>query len=310
MSSTNTAVDTRGLGRLRAMLSQRFRELTAHTDAVLQWRPGMKDGAEILLLVSTLLPYFLVRGLTQAHVDTSVSHGVQIVHIEQNLGIFWEVQLQSWVLSYNWLVTFLNDFYLYGHLPVIGALAVWMYFRHRPQYLVMRNAFLISGAIALIFYVSFPTAPPRLLPDNLGFHFVDTIYRQYGTDSPDGPSWFVNEYADFPSLHIGWNLLVGVSIWMATRNVFMRIFAVAMPIVMFAAIILTANHYLLDAAAGCAVMLIGLGIALVGKALAARIVSPDSKAARQKGWGGWMYWLCGVLEPGTGYGRTRSRTRS
>ena len=203
MSSTNTAVDTRGLGRLRAMLSQRFRELTAHTDAVLQWRPGMKDGAEILLLVSTLLPYFLVRGLTQAHVDTSVSHGVQIVHIEQNLGIFWEVQLQSWVLSYNWLVTFLNDFYLYGHLPVIGALAVWMYFRHRPQYLVMRNAFLISGAIALIFYVSFPTAPPRLLPDNLGFHFVDTIYRQYGTDSPDGPSWFVNEYADFPSLHIG-----------------------------------------------------------------------------------------------------------
>jgi hypothetical protein len=310
MSSTDTTLDTGGPGRLRAMLSRRFRVLTAHIDVVLQWRPGIRDGAEILLLVSTLLPYFLVRGLTQTHVDTAVSHGVQIVHIEQSLGIFWEAQLQSWILSYNWLVMFLNDFYLYGHLPVIGALAVWMYFCHRPQYLVMRNAFLISGAIALIFYVNFPTAPPRLLPDDLGFHFVDTIYRQYGTGSPDGPSWFVNEYAGFPSLHIGWNLLVGVSIWLATRNVFMRIFAVAMPIVMFAVIILTANHYLLDAAAGCAVMLVGLGIAFVGKALATRIVSPDSKAARQEGWVIWMYWLCGVAEPGIGYRRTRSRTIS
>jgi len=307
MSSTNAALD-RGLrGRLGAILIRRLRDVKANVDVVLRWRPGKKDGAEILLLIGTLPLYYLVRGVTQTHVDAAVDRGITIVHIEQSLGIFWEVQLQSSILSYNWLVTFLNDFYLYGHLPVIGTLALWMYFWHRPQYLVMRNAFLISGAIALIFYINFPTAPPRLLPHDLGFNFVDTITQQYHNSRPDTPSWFVNEYAAFPSMHIGWNLLVGISIWLATRNILMRAFAVLMPITMFAVIILTANHYLLDAAAGCAVMLLGLGIAFGGKTLATRIVSPDSKVAREKGWVTWMYWLCGVAyEPRAG--RSTSQT--
>jgi hypothetical protein len=288
------------------MLSRRLREVKANIDVVLKWRPGMKDGAEILLLLGTLPLYYLVRGITETHVDAAVSRGISIVQLEQNLGIFWEVQMQSWILSYSWLVTFLNDFYLYGHLPVIGTLAVWMYFWHRPQYLVMRNAFLVSGAIALIFYVNFPTAPPRLLPEHLGFGFVDTIFQQYQTSRPDTPSWFVNEYAAFPSMHIGWNLLVGISIWLATRNILMRLFAVLMPLTMFAVIILTANHYLIDAFAGCAVMLIGLGIAFGGKRFATRIVSPDSKVAREKGWVSWMYWLFGVAEPGAGRSTTQT----
>ena len=158
--------------------------------------------------------------------------------IEKHLGIFWEVELQSWILSYGWFVKFLNWFYLFGHLPVIGTLAIWMYFWHRPQYLIMRNAFLLSGAIALIFFVNFPTAPPRLLPHEVGFGFVDTVANQYKQSRPLTPSWFVNEYAAFPSMHIGWNLLVGIAVWMASSNPLVRAFAVIMPIMMFSDIIL------------------------------------------------------------------------
>jgi hypothetical protein len=104
----------------------------------------------------------------------------------------------------------------------------------------------------------------------------------------------VNEYAAFPSMHIGWNLLVGIAMWLASKNVFVRAFAVLMPALMFADIVLTGNHYIIDALAGTVVMLIGLGIAVGGKKLATRIVSPDSKAAREKGWVSWLYWLCGV----------------
>ncbi|MEO8458853.1 MAG: phosphatase PAP2 family protein [Chloroflexota bacterium] len=281
---------------LKAFLDRRAREIKANVNVILKWRPGRKDGAEILLLLGTLPLYYLVRGVTNSenHINDAVARGVHIVHIEQSLGIFWEAQLQGHILAYSWLVHFLNGFYLYGHLPIIGALAVWMYFWHRPQYLVMRNAFLISGAIALIFYVNFPTAPPRLLPDYLGFHFVDTITQQYSNSRPDTPSWFVNEYAAFPSMHIGWNLLVGISIWLSTRNLLMRAFAVLMPITMFCVIILTANHYLLDAFAGICVMLLGLGIAFGGRAWAQKLVSPDSKAAHERWWVTWMYWLCGV----------------
>jgi membrane-associated phospholipid phosphatase len=219
---------------------------------------------------------------------------VDIVNLERNLGIFWEVELQSWVLSKDWLVTLLNAFYLYGHMPVIGAGAIWLYFWHRPQYLLMRNAFLLSGAIALVIYVNFPTAPPRLLPHELGLGFVDTIFQEYHQSRPDTPSFFVNEYAAMPSMHIGWNLLVGISIWTATRNVLMRGFALIMPVAMASVIVLTANHYFLDVVGGVIVMAIGLGIALGGRYMATRIFSRDSRAAREKGWVSWLCWLCGV----------------
>ena len=296
--STGVAATTKGnrLTGLRRLSTNMYQKIRPQFDAVLTWRPGIKDGAEIILIAIALLIYYLVRGITQTHIDDAINRGVDIVNLEKHLGIFWEVELQSWILSYSWMVKLLNGFYLFGHLPVIGAIAVWLYFWHKPQYLVMRNAFLLSGAIALIFFVNFPTAPPRLLPHELGIGIVDTVVQQYHQGRPLTPSWFVNEYAAFPSMHIGWNLLVGIAVWMASRNFFVRAFAVLMPFMMFSDIILTGNHYIIDAIAGCIVMSLGLGLAFAGRALARRIVSPKSKEAREKGWVGWLYWLCGVPE--------------
>ena len=291
MSTSGATTDAQGLP------AKWLREIRRQSDVVLKWRPGKRDAAEIFLLASTLPLYYLVRGLTNTdtRIDEAVQRGIDIINIEKSFGIFWEVEMQGWVLGYQWLVDFFNFFYLFGHLPVIGVLAVWMYFWHKPQYLLMRNAFLLSGAIALIFYVNFPTAPPRLLPDALGFGFVDTVFDQYNTGRPLTLGAFVNEYAAFPSMHIGWNMLAGIAVWMASKNIFVRAFAVLMPAVMTADIIFTGNHYIIDALAGFVVMMIGLGIAVGGKMLATHIVSPNSKAAREKGWVPWMYWLCGVV---------------
>lgn len=274
---------------------QKFRENMRITlNPLLKWRPGTKDLAEVLLIASALPIYYGVRGITQTQVDDAVNRGVDIVNVEKSLGIFWEVELQSWILSYSWLVKLLNWFYLFGHLPVIGMLAVWMYFWHRPQYLLMRNAFLLSGAIALIFFVNFPTAPPRLLPHELGFGFVDTVVEQYQESRPLTPSWFVNEYAAFPSMHIGWNLLVGIALWLATKNPFVRVFAVVMPLAMFTDIILTGNHYIIDAFAGTLVMLLGMLIAIAGRKLVIRSFDRLPEEVRHRGWRAWIAWLCGV----------------
>ena len=300
MSTSEATTDARGLP------AKWLREIRRQLDVVLTWRPGKKDAAEIFLIAGTLPLYYLVRGLTNTdtRIDEAVQRGVDIIRIEKSIGIFWEVEMQGWILGYQGLVDFFNYFYLFGHLPVIGALAVWMYFWHKPQYLLMRNAFLLSGAIALIFYVNFPTAPPRLLPDQMGFGFVDTVFDHYNTGRPWTPGEFVNEYAAFPSMHIGWNLLVGIGVWMASKNIFVRAFAVSMPAVMMSVIIFTGNHYIIDAFAGAGVMLLGLGIAIGGKMLAMRIVSPGSKAAREKGWVPWMYWLCGVAYDRSEHGQS------
>ena len=294
----------RGIGRTAAAAANR-REISGyfHTimtnvsyalNPLLKWRPGLKDGAEILLLALALPLYYLVRGQAQERVGEAVIRGKDIVELEQRLGIFWEVQLQRAILDHGWLVDGLNAFYLYGHLPLIGMLAVWLYFWHRPQYLIMRNAFLVSGAIALVIYVNFPTAPPRLLPDHFGFNFADTIFQQYGHERPLTPNFFVNQYAAMPSMHFGWNMLVGLALWLSTRNVFIRALAVLMPLAMFTDIILTANHYLLDPILAIPVVALGLAITFGGRWLVLRVLSPESKAAREHGYTKWVYWLVGI----------------
>ena len=262
--------------------------------SLLAGRPGAKFVAEILLLASTLPLYYLVRGSAHERVGEALVRGTQLVNLEKSLGIFWEVELQQLVLQYDWLVQFLNAFYLYGHLPVIGVLAVWLYFRHRPQYLLMRNAFLISGAIGLVVYVTFPVAPPRFLPE-LGF--VDTIVDQYDTGRPLTPAFFVNEFAAMPSLHFGWNLLVGAALWMASKNVLLRAFAVLMPLFMLADIVLTANHYILDAAAGMLVVIVGAAIAFGVRDLVSKRWPQHPRTATQKAVRSWLYWLCGLTDP-------------
>jgi PAP2 superfamily protein len=262
--------------------------------ASLRWRPRLQDGAEILLLALALPLYYLVRGQAQERASEAIRRGADIVTLEKSLGIFWEADLQKAALEYGWFVDALNAFYLYGHLPLIGALAVWLYFGHRPQYLLMRNAFLISGAIALVVYLNFPTAPPRLLPERFGFE--DTLFQQYGHERPLTPTFFVNQYAAMPSMHFGWNMLVGLAIWLSTRNAFVRALAVAMPIAMFTTIVLTANHYILDPVLAIPIVAAGLAIALGGRWLALRLLSPESNAAKEGGWANWVYWLVGIDE--------------
>ena len=92
----------------RAALAQfcqrQAQSLMASFGVLRRWRPSLKDVAEIALVCSALPFYYLARGVTHTQVDEAVQRGVDIVQLEQSLGIFWEVELQSWALSYDWLV--------------------------------------------------------------------------------------------------------------------------------------------------------------------------------------------------------------
>jgi len=69
-----------------------------------------------------------------------------------------------------------------------------------------------------------------------------------------------------------------------------------MPFGMFTDIILTANHYLLDPIAAIPVVALGLAITLGGRWLVLRVLSPESKSAREHGWVSWVYWLVAIDE--------------
>jgi hypothetical protein len=210
------------------------------------------------LVVFAILAYFLVRGLMSTSVDRAHDHAHALLGLERSLGIAREADLQQWASTWPWFADVMNSIYIYGHWPVIAGTLGWLLWKHGDQFRVFRNAMVISGLIGFVFFLLVPMAPPRFLPE-LGF--VDTVMRDTSSYRVLQPPAFTNQYAAMPSLHVGWNLLMGIAIFQTTRHLFWKVFAVVMPLAMYLATILTANHFVLDGVVGALVALTGLVIA-------------------------------------------------
>jgi hypothetical protein len=232
--------------------------MTSGSDAAVAERSTVRAFAfEAVLVTLAVLAYFGVRGLTEGSAAEAAANALRIVDLERALSIAWERQLQELVLVSHVLVSAANWVYIWGHWPVIAAVACWLFFFRRPFYLLYRNALLISGGAGLVIFALFPVAPPRLM--DLGT--IDTVTQYSRAYRVLQPPAFVNQYAAMPSLHLGWDLLVCMALFQSTRWRPARLFALLLPPAMFAAIVLTANHYIVDGVAGIALALAGLGVA-------------------------------------------------
>ena len=208
---------------------------------------------ELLIIVPAYALYQLVRGTVDGRTAVAFQHAGRVIDIEQTLGIFWEAELQSLIVTQGIAVRLANTVYVWGHIPVLIAVAVWLFTYHRQRYPMFRNAFLISGGIGLFLFWLMPTAPPRYLQY---WGFVDTAVRSGSYYIFQSPA-FVNEYAAMPSLHFGWSLLAATAIFANVRSR-VRYLAMLLPVATLGGIVLTANHFFLDAAAGGAVAMVGL----------------------------------------------------
>lgn len=219
-----------------------------------------RDLSEIGLVALAFLLYFLVRGAVVDQHEQALQNARSIIDLQRQLGIFWEPRMQAWILDKRVLVEVMNFIYFWLDFPLIVGVGLWMYFTHRHEYTVTRDAMLLSGAIALVIYNMYPVMPPRLLPTG---EFVGTI-EQYNDLSYQAStlSPFVNPYAAMPSLHFGWAMILGGAMVVTFRNPALRGFGVALPWLQLAAIVFTANHFILDAFVGLLVCLAGVAMAL------------------------------------------------
>jgi hypothetical protein len=191
-------------------------------------------------------------------VDAAYRNARYVIDLEQSAGLFVEPDLQAATTEHSWLVDAVSYFYIYGHWPVVLATLLWLLIRHRESYARFRDAMLISGGIGLVIFALFPVAPPRFLT---GYGFVDTVTEQTSAYRWLQPPAFVNQYAAVPSLHFGWNLLMGIALAGLAGHWLFRLFGWLMPVAMLASIVLTANHYWFDGLAGGVIALLGLSIA-------------------------------------------------
>jgi membrane-associated phospholipid phosphatase len=207
--------------------------------------------------------YFGVRALTQGSAQEAARNALHLIHFEEGLGIAWEGTVQRAALGSELVVKGANAVYMYGHWPVIIVAGVLLFLRRRDQYFRLRDACLLSGLVGLVIFGLFPVAPPRLTDLPL----VDTVTRDDAGYRQLVPPSLVNEYAAMPSFHAGWNLLVGIAVFSATRNPVLRALAVIGPAAMIVAVVVTANHFVVDVVAGVA---IALGCLLLRDLLVAR----------------------------------------
>lgn len=214
-------------------------------------------GVQILLVLGAALAYFAVRGLTHSDVGRAHANAETVIDIERSLGLAWEEGIQRVVVEHEWLLDLANWIYIYGHWPVVAGTLILLFLWAPDRYYLLRNALFASGAIGLVIFVLVPVAPPRfgLL------EVVDTVTERSSSYRTLQPPGLINKYAAMPSLHFGWNLLVGIVLWGTSRHPAVRTFALVTPPAMAFAVVATANHYVLDVMVGAVVALAGLAIA-------------------------------------------------
>ena len=178
----------------------------------------------------------------------------RVIGLERTLGLFHEAQIQHWVSGDRPLVRLLDDWYGSTHFAVTAAVLAALFFCYHASYRRWRNALAVATALALIGFAFFPLMPPRLLPPAYGF--TDTLRVVGGLWNFDsGPMTHLsNQYAAMPSLHFAWSLWCGAALFSVARRVWTRALACLYPAVTLACIIVTANHYFTDTAAGAAII--------------------------------------------------------
>lgn len=232
-------------------------------------KPRLRWWREVAYILVFYAVYTAVRN-TQGSATVSAQHAFdnakEIIRIEQWLGLFFEEGMQDFFLPAEWFLSFWNVFYGTAHFVVTVAALVLM-FRTMPQrYPLWRNTLACTTALALIGFATFPLMPPRLLPTTYGF--VDTLKTIGGLWSFDSGAMqkVSNQYAAMPSLHFAWATWSTIVLYPAMRRRWSKGLALAYPALTLFAIVVTGNHYWIDAVAGA--MVLGVGFA-AGRAITA-----------------------------------------
>jgi membrane-associated phospholipid phosphatase len=222
-------------------------------------------GRQLGILVAVDIAYELVRGIADSQRADAITHGQQVIDFERGTHTFFEPSLQAFFLPAHWLIDFANQMYLNAQFSIALGFLVWLYLFRNESYYFVRNMFVVSMGLALIGYTLYPTAPPRMFPE---YGFVDTItdFSNVNHDSALAKI-FINPYAAVPSMHCAFALMIGGTGVMVCRHWWSRSFWAFWPLLISWVVIVTANHYWVDAALG---WIVAVTAAVIAQRLLAR----------------------------------------
>jgi hypothetical protein len=205
---------------------------------------------EVAVGLSVYVVYLLARQVklrTDAR-NRAERNARRIVALEQRMGIDVEPMLQRLLLPRKRLIAVLNVAYVTLN---VGLTVGWLIRLHRgrdPEFHRLRRAAVIATLGAQPVFLLFPVAPPRTLEG-----FVDTIAHVSGFDLDRGlVAELYDPIAAMPSIHVAYAVVTAAGIAATARSPVARAIAPAYPPLVALVVFATANHYVLDAAAGAA----------------------------------------------------------
>ncbi|GAB3492238.1 phosphatase PAP2 family protein [Flexivirga lutea] len=206
---------------------------------------------EIIVLVVLDLVYEHLRNLVPLREAAALDRGWDLFDFEQRIGLDIELTLNHFVMRHEWLAQIANYDYSFFHLPITGAVLIWLFWMHRRVYKTARTVLVFTTILGLIGFWLFPMAPPRLLH---GSGFTDTVvyFNTFGSWGSPTVAQHSNLYAAMPSLHCAWALWVGLSVFFVARHKLVRIVGLAYGFWTVFVVMATANHFIFDAFAGYA----------------------------------------------------------
>ncbi len=226
---------------------------------------------ELLIVVLLVFAYDRIRDLATTRPHQSVVNGRDLLSWERFAHIDIERPFNAWLSGHNSVAELASWYYQLAHLTVTLLVLLGCYALRPDAYRSARNALLAINAIGLAVFWLYPVAPPRLLP---GAGFVDTAVVT-GAASASAAS---NPYAAMPSLHIAWAIWTGLVALLVVRGRYPRAIWAVYPLLTTVVVIATANHYVLDVAAGLAVAMVAVVAPFSGPSLL-RLVRSREPAA-------------------------------
>lgn len=236
----------------------------------MSWRKLLPRGPgdllwQIVLFCGAYWVYRLVRGQVFDQSAAAFEHARQIVDAEKALGLFVEPSLQSWALGTGWIDDAGSWMYINTHFVVTTFTLAFIYLFRNEHFYWVRNMFMVAMGLALVGYVLYPTAPPRMLPE-LGF--TDSVSDFTGVSSDASVNALFNPYAAVPSMHVGFALMLALPMIRMAKRAWVKVVWTVYPPVVTLVVVITANHWVLDAVAGAAVAAVS---ALAAQTVLARV---------------------------------------
>jgi hypothetical protein len=226
---------------------------------------------EALLVLGLYGAYELARGLVVGNTAEAERHARELVALERSLHVFGEANVQHAAHALPGLIGVLGTAYLTLHLTITVAVLLWLHQRRPAEFAFVRTTLLVASGLALVGFLLFPTAPPRLA----GIGIADTVSHGAVSLNHGLVSSLYNPYAAVPSMHIGYALVIGACLVRYGRAPLLRALGALYAPAILLVVVATGNHFFVDAAAGA--LVVGLGaaaaVALIRRPVPGRITS-------------------------------------